>query len=88
MTIIIYTKEDCSYCKLAKTLLKERGMEFSEVLVGGPDYSVENFKDEFAAHGIKTVPQIFVDDRRVGGYFDLVAWLDQKDENEAMDRGG
>jgi len=67
----IYTTMLCGYCHAAKRLLAERGAAFVEYDVGGD-------RDKRAAmtkraSGRSTVPQIFINDRYVGGCDDLYA---------------
>jgi glutaredoxin 3 len=67
----IYTKMYCGYCFRAKQLLKEKGVEFAEydITLGGSK------RDEMRARAPDaiTVPQIFIDDRLIGGSDDLAA---------------
>lgn len=67
--IEIYTTAFCGYCARAKRLLDEKGVEFEEydVTMGGPRRAEMLQR----AHGRSTVPQIFIDDRHVGGCTDL-----------------
>jgi glutaredoxin 3 len=67
----IYTKGFCPYCWRAKELLDAKGIEFREISVdfGGPDKQAMVQR----ARGRTTVPQIFIDDRHVGGCDDLMA---------------
>jgi glutaredoxin 3 len=69
-TVRIYTKERCPYCVRAKALLARKGVAFEEIGVEGRDdlrvWLVE-------ASGQKTVPQIFVGQRSLGGCEDLEA---------------
>ena len=73
----IYTKFFCPYCTRAKRLLDERGAEYEEydITMGGPR------REEMMrrAPGHYTVPQIFIDDRHVGGS-DELALLDRRGE--------
>lgn len=79
--VTIYTMESCPYCLQAKDLMKRRGVEFKEILVPLDD---EAQWDELEKRsGMKTMPQIFVDDRLVGGYQDL-SILDQKDQLNSL----
>ena len=72
----IYTNMFCSYCALAKRLLKSRGVSFNEIDVSD---SKERRSEMLArAEGCRTVPQIFIDDLHVGGCDDL--YLLEKDE--------
>lgn len=70
-TIEVYTKFLCPYCSRAKALLDSKGAEYREIDVtmdrAGFDAMVER------ANGRRTVPQIFIDDRHIGGSDDLAA---------------
>jgi glutaredoxin 3 len=67
--IKIYTTPICPYCFRAKALLQEKGAVFDEVDV----YMDSDARREMEsrANGRRTVPQIFIGDRHVGGYDDL-----------------
>jgi glutaredoxin 3 len=68
--IVIYAKHYCPYCARAKSLLRNKGVEFKEIEVAfAPDLQAENI----ARSGRRTVPQIFIDGRHIGGYDDLAA---------------
>jgi len=69
--VTIYTKTWCPYCMAAKDLLEQKGIAFKEIeITGKPD-----LRDEMLAKakGRSSVPQIFIGERHVGGYDDLVA---------------
>lgn len=74
-TIEIYTKFFCPYCTRAKALLDGKGAAYEEIDVtmdrAGFDSMVAR------AGGRRTVPQIFIDGRHIGGSDDLAA-LDAK----------
>lgn len=70
----IYTTPTCPYCHAAKALLKEKGVDYSEITVLDPDLREKMTQ---RAHGRRTVPQIFVGDTHVGGYDDMAA-LDRR----------
>ncbi|MCJ2028318.1 glutaredoxin 3 [Methylobacterium sp. J-043] len=69
--VTIYTTAWCPYCSAAKSLLREKGVSFSEIDVektaGARATMVQR------AGGRTSVPQIFVGDRHVGGCDDLYA---------------
>lgn len=67
----IYTTQTCPYCLRAKHLLTTKGVAFQEYDVGG-DAALRAAMTE-RAEGRRTVPQIFIDDRPVGGCDDLHA---------------
>jgi glutaredoxin 3 len=79
--ITIYTKGWCPYCSAAKTLLKEKGAAFTEIdIEAKPEKRAEMIQK---AGGRTTVPQIFFDDRHVGGCDDLYA-LDDRGQLEPL----
>ena len=71
MRIQIYTSPLCGYCYAAKRILQSKGVEFVEVdLANEPERREEMVQ---RSNGGRTVPQIFIDDHRVGGCDDLYA---------------
>ena len=67
----IYTSPLCGFCHAAKRLLKQKGVEFSEVnILTNPGRKPEMIA---RANGGHTVPQIFIGDEHVGGCDDLYA---------------
>ena len=67
--IKIYTTPICPYCVRAKALLKKKGAKFDEIDV----FMDPDARDEMEAisHGRRTVPQIFIGEKHVGGCDDL-----------------
>ena len=63
----VYTREGCEFCAKAKDLLKEKGIQFEEHILG-KDYSIKTLK---AVSGETKVPQIFANGVRIGGYDSL-----------------
>lgn len=71
MAYLIMTKPGCNYCVRAKALLKSNNESFTVTDYDTPE-KIQRFKDA----GYKTFPQIFHDGVLVGGYTDLVDYLD------------
>jgi glutaredoxin 3 len=67
----IYTTPICPYCMRAKSLLKKKGAEVEEIDVF-MDCDARS-EMETKAHGRRTVPQIFIGEKHVGGCDDLYA---------------
>lgn len=67
--VTIYTTPTCPFCIRAKGLLRDKKVRFDEIDVGA-DPSVRAQMSQ-RANGRRTVPQIFVGDRHVGGCDDL-----------------
>ncbi len=77
--IEIYSGDYCPFCMRAKALLRERGLEFTEYNVQLDPAKREDML--IRSKGARTIPQIFINDRHVGGCDDLYA-LDRKGELE------
>ena len=69
--IDIYTTPTCPYCVAAKRLLTRKGAAFEEINVAGDPDGRRAMSAR--AGGRTTVPQIFIDDRHIGGCDDLHA---------------
>ncbi|HKH81048.1 MAG TPA: glutaredoxin 3 [Methylovirgula sp.] len=67
--IVIYTTRSCPYCRLAKELLRKRGLAYEEISVDG-DFEARA-KMMQRAHSRSTVPQIFFGDTHIGGCDEL-----------------
>ena len=61
----IYTWSSCPYCIRAKGLLDNKGVEYTEYCIDGD----EDARDKMSAraNGRRSLPQIFIDDRHIGG---------------------
>jgi glutaredoxin 3 len=79
--IEIYTKAFCGYCARAKALLDRKGADYRELDVTMDRTGFETMIER--ANGGRTVPQIFIDGRHVGGSDDLAA-LEAKGELDAL----
>lgn len=77
----IYTTNTCPYCDRAKTLLRRKGASYEEVDVTGDDQARARLVER--AGGLKTVPQIWIGDRHVGGY-DRLSELDRSGELDRL----
>ena len=67
--ITMYSGPMCNFCDAAKRLLLRNNLEFNEI-----DVSTKNgLRDEMIkkANGRRTIPQIFFDDKHIGGYQEL-----------------
>jgi len=78
--ITIYTTSFCPYCIAAKRMLKKKGARFTEIDASNASKRDEMFK---RSNGGRTVPQIFIGDRHIGG-FDDMSELDALDELDPL----
>jgi glutaredoxin 3 len=67
----VYTTSFCPFCTRAKSLLKSKGVEFIEIDVT-EDAELRQKMVELSG-GRRTVPEIFINDKIVGGYDELKA---------------
>jgi glutaredoxin len=65
---VIWSKDSCSFCTQAKSLLKTKGIEFEERNVSR-DWTKEQLLE--AVPTARSVPQIFLDEELVGGFTEL-----------------
>jgi glutaredoxin 3 len=79
--IEVYTKAFCPYCTRAKMLLDAKGADFREIDVTMDRAGFEAMVER--ANGRRTVPQVFIGGKHVGGSDDLAA-LDAKGELDAL----
>ena len=63
--IVVYSVDYCPYCKRAKKLLIEKGVPFEEIDITANEDEIR--PKLMLQTGIDTVPQIFIDDKFVGG---------------------
>ena len=71
----IYSKPSCGYCLQAKDLLTMEQLPF-EYKQLGTHYSLQEFMELFP--DAKSFPQVFKDGKCIGGYSDLVEYLNQQ----------
>jgi glutaredoxin 3 len=72
MKAIVWSKDQCPYCVQAKALLESKGIEYEERNVS-KDWTKMQLLE--AVSTARTLPQIFLDDKLVGGFNELRAHL-------------
>jgi len=72
MNIVIYTKSNCPNCTTAKQLLKSKGLEYREI-----DFMPDILEMVRHYPEARQMPQIFINNQRVGGLAGLQAALKQ-----------
>jgi glutaredoxin 3 len=73
--ITVYATSWCPYCAMARRLFEEKGVSWEEIDV---EAEPARRSEMMQRSGRRTVPQIWIGERHVGGYDDL----------EALDRAG
>ncbi len=79
--IELYSSTRCPYCVKAKALLDEKGVSYQLIDITDDDEARKNLVAK--ASGLRTVPQIFIDERHIGGCDDLYA-LDRAGELDSL----
>jgi glutaredoxin-like protein len=76
--IALLTRDGCPFCARAKGLLRDAGLEFSELLLGR-DITDQSLRALSSEH---SYPQVFIDGQRIGGADELQQWLDDRQPGE------
>ena len=66
--IEVYSTPNCPYCIRAKALLQSKNLTFKEIDVSN---DVESLQKMMQLSGLRTVPQIFINDESIGGFDEL-----------------
>lgn len=80
MKAIVWSKYHCPYCDQAKALLKSKNIEFEERKIG------DGFTKEELLEAIptaRTVPQIIIDGKLIGGFTDLQKYISETMEPQS-----
>ncbi|OOZ39621.1 glutaredoxin 3 [Solemya pervernicosa gill symbiont] len=78
--VVIYSTGSCPYCVRARMLLEKKGISFEEFRI---DEKPELRPEMERLSGRDSVPQIFIDERRIGGFDDMYE-LDMDDELDPL----
>jgi len=66
--IDVYSTPNCPYCVSAKALLKSKNLIFKEIDVSD---DIESLQKMVKLSGLRTVPQIFINNESIGGFDEL-----------------
>jgi len=67
--IILYSKNLCGYCTMAKSWLNNKNVVYEEINIDEPEIREKFMKDY---PDLRSMPQIFVDSKNIGGYRELI----------------
>jgi glutaredoxin len=79
MKAIVWSKYNCNYCDQAKALLKAKDIPFEERKIGD-GYTKEDLLE--AVPTARTVPQIFLDEKLIGGFTELKKYFESEHVNQ------
>ena len=80
MKAIVWSKYHCPYCDQAKALLTQKGIPFEERKIGD-GYTKEELLE--AIPSARTVPQILIDDKLIGGFTELRKYISETMEPQS-----
>ena len=80
-SITVYMGPMCSYCDAAKRLLNKKNIPYKEINIALEEGKMEEMLKK--SNGMKTIPQIFIEDYHIGGYDKLRA-LENKGELDKL----
>ena len=80
--VTIYSKDNCKWCILMKTLLKRKNIEFKEIKLE-TDEDIHNFKEKY---NLKTMPQLFDNNKLIGGFTTVLDILRNKFDYDKLHR--
>lgn len=81
--IKIYATEFCSFCTAARMLLKKKGVDYDDVLISRDADKREEME---RLSGRRSVPQIFIHGRSIGGFDELYALERSGELDSLLDR--
>ena len=79
--ITVYMGPMCSYCDAAKRLLNKKNIPFKEINIALEEGKMEEMLKK--SNGMKTIPQIFIENSHIGGY-DELRTLENKGELDKL----
>lgn len=72
MYVIVYSADWCRHCSKVKEYLKNKNVDFEVVDV---DTEPEKMLELMGNYDVKTLPQIFVDGKLIGGCEDTISYF-------------
>tara|TARA_B100000927_G_scaffold275152_1_gene254901 strand:+ start:223 stop:450 length:228 start_codon:yes stop_codon:yes gene_type:complete len=75
MKAVVWSKPACAYCEKAKSLLKNKGIEYEEKNIAA-GHKIQDLLE--LVPNARTMPQIWLNEEYVGGYFELEKKLGEK----------
>ena len=65
LNIVVYSKSACPQCDTVKSLLKARNLAFEEILIDDEAQRLAFYAK--CGPSVRQMPQVFINDQRVGG---------------------
>ena len=81
--VTVYSTAHCGFCSIAKTKLDQWDIPFDEVRIDNDAAAMKQFAE--VTNGARTVPQIIIDGRPIGGFSELTELHMDGELNELME---
>ena len=72
-SVVVWSKNNCPHCVSAKTLLNTKGIQYEERNIESGKWTTAQLLE--ATPGVRSVPQIVIDGKLIGGYDKLKEFL-------------
>ena len=76
MQVHIYSKTGCDYCQKAKEWFRSNQIEYDETVLDDQNERMDFYQKISNGKEINSVPQIFIDEKHIGSYTDLISQED------------
>jgi glutaredoxin 3 len=80
--VVMYSTAWCGYCQRARNLFERKGVAVQEIKIDEDAAARATMLQK--SGGRRTVPQIFIGERHVGGFDELAAALDRSGEIDTL----
>ena len=77
MEVVIYTKSNCPFCEKAKAWFTQHGYTYTAIVLDDEEQRLAFYQRVSNGKEVRSVPQIFIDDKHIGTYNDLMAISDK-----------
>ena len=67
--VTVYMGPMCAYCDATKRLLNKKNIPFKEINIALEEDKMSEMLEK--SNGMKTIPQIFIENKHIGGYDEL-----------------
>lgn len=75
--VTILTSPTCRYCHAAKDLLNQKGISYQDIDISSDSKEVHQL---LSKSGLRTVPQIYIDEKLIGGFAELSMLLSKSNQ--------
>jgi len=79
--IEIYSNESCGYCSAARILLKKKGLDYEDIPIANDEQAFAEMRHR---SGSTSVPQIFINDKSIGGFDELYELAESGELNKLI----